>query len=56
MMDLTGRGFVIGCDGVLQCIRRDGRVVEGTRLEGVRSASYRGFESPSLRHKYAVPI
>ena len=29
--------------------RRDGRVVEGARLESVYTATYRGFESLSLR-------
>ncbi len=31
--------------------RRDGRVVEGARLESVYTATYRGFESLSLRHQ-----
>ncbi len=30
--------------------RRDGRVVEGARLESVYTATYRGFEPLSLRH------
>ena len=30
--------------------RRDGRVVEGARLESVYTVTYRGFESLSLRH------
>ena len=30
--------------------RRDGRAVEGARLESVCRATYRGFESHSLRH------
>jgi hypothetical protein len=30
--------------------RRDGRVVEGARLESVYTATYQGFESLSLRH------
>ena len=30
--------------------RRDGRVAEGARLESVYTATYRGFESLSLRH------
>ncbi len=30
-------------------IRRDGRVVDGARLESVYTATYRGFESLSLR-------
>ena len=30
--------------------RRDGRAVEGARLESVYTATYRGFESLSLRH------
>jgi hypothetical protein len=32
-------------------IRRDGRVVEGARLESVYTATYRGFEPLSLRHQ-----
>ena len=31
-------------------LRRGGRVVEGARLEIVYTATYRGFESLSLRH------
>ena len=31
-------------------LRRDGRVAEGARLESVYTATYRGFESLSLRH------
>jgi hypothetical protein len=30
-------------------LRRDGRAVEGARLESVYTATYRGFESLSLR-------
>jgi hypothetical protein len=30
--------------------RRDGRAVEGARLESVYTATYQGFESLSLRH------
>ena len=33
-----------------QTLRRGGRVVEGARLEIVYTATYRGFESLSLRH------
>lgn len=33
-----------------QPLRRGGRVVEGARLEIVYTATYRGFESLSLRH------
>jgi hypothetical protein len=33
-----------------QLLRRGGRVVEGARLEIVYTATYRGFESLSLRH------
>ena len=32
--------------------RRDGRVVEGARLESVYTERYRGFEPLSLRHLY----
>ncbi len=40
---------VFGCSR--PCLRRDGRVAEGARLESVyRLIPYRGFESPSLRH------
>ena len=34
--------------------RRDGRAVEGARLESVCRATYRGFESHSLRHSVCV--
>ena len=35
-------------------LRRDGRVAEGARLESVYTATYRGFESLSLRHSYKI--
>ena len=38
----------------LKNFRRDGRVVEGARLESVCTARYRGFESLSLRHLVCV--
>jgi hypothetical protein len=38
---------------LMRCVgrisRRDGRVVEGARLESVYTATYRGFEPLSLR-------
>ena len=34
---------------------RGGRVVEGARLEIVYAATYRGFESPPLRHVMRPP-
>ena len=34
--------------------RRDGRAVEGARLESVCRATYRGFESHSLRQVWAL--
>ncbi len=34
-------------------LRRDGRVDEGTGLENQRGASFRGFESHSLRNDQA---
>ena len=41
--------LLFGCSR--PCLRRDGRVAEGARLESVyRLIPYRGFESPSLRH------
>ncbi|KTC65639.1 hypothetical protein Lade_0297 [Legionella adelaidensis] len=43
----------IGCFLVFSSIflahRRDGRAVEGARLESVYTETYRGFESLSLR-------
>ena len=35
-----------------QTLRRGGRVVEGARLEIVYTATYRGFESLSLRQTF----
>ncbi len=38
--------------GDIRINRRDGRVVDGARLESVYTATYRGFESLFLRHLY----
>ncbi len=35
---------------ILSRLWRDGRAAEGARLESVYTATYRGFESLSLRH------
>ncbi len=35
---------------------RDGRAVEGARLESVYTATYRGFESLSLRQVKTAPL
>ncbi len=40
--------------GLASGTRRDGRAVEGARLESVCRATYRGFESHSLRHRTYV--
>ncbi len=37
-------------------VRRGGRAVEGARLEIVYTATYRGFESLSLRHVHLLPV
>ena len=41
--------FLVLMRGVGGKSRRDGRVVEGARLESVYTATYRGFEPLSLR-------
>lgn|GEM_PF-829168 len=47
-----GGSFVTESQMVCLSARRDGRVVEGARLESVyTSKGYRGFESRSLRRK-----
>jgi hypothetical protein len=41
------------CAARSESLRRDGRVVEGARLESVYTPkAYRGFESLSLRHLF----
>ncbi len=45
-----GQGLILLSDLYkLAQIGRDGRAVEGARLESVYTATYRGFESLSLR-------
>jgi hypothetical protein len=45
----TGLSFSVLMRCVGRISRRDGRVVEGARLESVYTATYRGFEPLSLR-------
>jgi hypothetical protein len=52
-MRICPRAGVIAESGACQpaqFLRRDGRAVEGARLESVCRETYRGFESHSLRH------